>query len=210
MIADEHGPAWPDAGTPAVDQAGAIARLMGDSALFVRVLARFRKEYCEAAAGIHHALDTDDSALALRLVHTLKGAAGMIEARPLRNAAQALEQDMRHGGGDPHARLAQLERALEQVLLELDAVAASLAPPGTVSPAAPEPAPRDALARLPVLLDEGNGDAVDLVREAEAGLRVELGEDAYDRLAAAIESFDFDAALAMLKVRAHAGSAYRP
>lgn len=209
MIDDEHGPARPDAGTPAVDHAGAIARLMGDSALFVRVLARFRKEYCEAAAGIHHALDTGDSALALRLVHTLKGAAGMIEARPLRNAAQALEQDL-HGGEDPHARLAQLERALEQVLLELDAAAASLAPAGTMAPAAPEPAPRDALARLSVLLDEGNGDAVDLVREAEAGLRMELGEDAYDRLAAAIESFDFDAALALLKARVDAGSAYRP
>jgi hypothetical protein len=63
-------------------------------------------------------------------------------------------------------------------------------------------APGDALARLATLLDDGNGDAVDLVREAETALRAALGDERYGRLAAAIESFDFDAALAMLKERA--------
>jgi HPt (histidine-containing phosphotransfer) domain-containing protein len=183
---------------------------MGDAPLFARVLARFRNEYRETAAGIRLALDAGDSALALRLVHTLKGAAGMIEARPLRSAAQALEQMLRHGADTPHARpaqlaqLAQLEQALGQVLQELDAAAASMAPARPKAPAAPASpaAGRDARARLFKLLDDGNGDAVDLVREAEAALMDELGEESYGRLAAAIESFDFDGALAMLKARA--------
>lgn len=193
----------PDADVPAVDHAGGIARLMGDSALFARVLIRFRNEYCEAAAGIRHALDNGDGALALRLVHTLKGAAGMIEARPLKTAAQALEQVLRNGGDVPNARLAQLEQALDQVLRELDVASASLAPArSAVQAPAPGLAQRDVLARLFLLLDEGNGDAVDLVREAEATLRMELGDESFDRLAAAIESFDFDAALPMLKVGA--------
>jgi HPt (histidine-containing phosphotransfer) domain-containing protein len=199
----------PDARTPAVDHAGAIARLMGDAPLFARVLARFRNEYRETAAGIRLALDAGDSALALRLVHTLKGAAGMIEARPLRSAAQALEQTLHHGADTPHARpaqlaqLAQLEQALDQVLQELDAAAASMAPARPKAPAAPgsPAAGRDARARLFKLLGDGNGDAVDLVREAEAALRDELGEESYGRLAAAIESFDFDGALAMLKAQ---------
>jgi HPt (histidine-containing phosphotransfer) domain-containing protein len=201
------GPALPpeppglDAGAPAVDHAGGIARLMGDGVLFARVLARFRNEYRETAAGIRHALDNGDSASALRLAHTLKGAAGMIEARPLKSAAQALEQDLRSGGGDAHACLAPLEQALGQVLRELDAAAAHLPPPKPAAPA-PGPAQRDALARLSALLDEGNGDAVDLVRGAEAALRAELGDEGYDSVAEAIESFDFDAALAMLKNRA--------
>jgi hypothetical protein len=58
---------------------------------------------------------------------------------------------------------------------------------------------REALSRLAMLLDEGNGDAVDLVREAESALRAELGDEMYDRVAGAIEAFDFDGALAMLE-----------
>lgn len=193
----------PDARMPAVDHAGGVARLMGDSALFARILARFRKDYRETAAGIRRALDDGDGVLALRLVHTLKGASGMIEARSLKNAAQALEQDLRRDAGDAYAHLALLEQALDQVLRELDAAAAAASLPPARAPAPVNvPAQRDALTRLVTLLDDGNGDAVDLVREAEATLRAELGDEVFDRLAAMIESFDFDAALAMLNERA--------
>ncbi|WP_051971891.1 Hpt domain-containing protein [Massilia sp. 9096] len=187
-----------DDATPAVDHAGGIARLMGDGPLFARVLARFRKEYRETAAGIRAALDGGDTPLALRLAHTLKGAAGMIEALPLRRAAQSLEQALRGGGGDPYAQLERLERGLERVLRELDEEALSLAPPVPVR-IAPSAFGHDARARLCALLDEGNGDAVDLVREAEASLRTEMGDADYERLADAIESFDFDRALAQLQ-----------
>lgn len=190
-----------DDGAPAVDHAAGIARLMGDAALFARVLARFRKEYRTTAAGIRAALDAADTALALRLVHTLKGAAGMIEAVPLRHRAHALEQTLRGGAGDPYAQLDRLERALDRVLRELDAAAATSAPAASAPAAMPVPMPawpHDARARLAALLDEGNGDAVDLVREAEASLRRELGDAAYERLAEAIVSFDFDDALAQL------------
>ena len=182
---------------PAVNHADGVARLMGDGALFARVLERFRNEYRNAAAIIRRALDDGDGALALRQVHTLKGAAGMIEARPLRGAAQALEQILRKGG-DPHAHLEQLDQALGQLLRELDAGAASLPPARPVAPVS-SIGQREALSRLAMLLDEGNGDAVDLVREAETALRAELGDEMYDRVAAAIESFDFDGALAMLE-----------
>jgi HPt (histidine-containing phosphotransfer) domain-containing protein len=171
---------------------------MGDGALFARVLERFRNEYRNAAAIIRHALDEGDRALALRQVHTMKGAAAMIEARPLRGAAQALEQILRKDG-DPHASLTQLEQALGQVLRELDAGAVSPPPARPVAPAASGVDQRDALARLAMLLDEGNGDAVDLVREAESALRAELGDEMYNRVAGAIGSFDFDGALAMLE-----------
>jgi HPt (histidine-containing phosphotransfer) domain-containing protein len=187
-----------DDGAPAVDHAGGIARLMGDSALFARVLARFRKEYRETAAGIRAALEGGDTPLALRLAHTLKGAAGMIEALPLRRSAQALEQMLRAGAGDPYGQLDQLEQALGRVLRELDAAADSLAAPVPRRPASSALQP-DARARLVALLDEGNGDAVDLVREAEASLRRDVGDAAYERLAEAIESFDFDGALALLR-----------
>jgi HPt (histidine-containing phosphotransfer) domain-containing protein len=86
-----------DPSPPAINRADGIARLMGDAALFARVLARFRKEYRHMAARIRDALAAGDAELALRLAHTIKGAAGMIEAAPLRDEAQALEQLLRDG-----------------------------------------------------------------------------------------------------------------
>ena len=191
---------------PAVNHAGGIARLMGDGALFARVLARFRTEYRQAAAGIRAALDADDTQLALRLVHTLKGAAGMIEAVPLRRQADVVEQGLRNGTGDVDASVARLQDELERVLRELDTLAGTLPDRQAVAPARqPSPAPHDhpdhedALSRLVTLLDDGNGDAVDLVHEAAGTLRVQLGEDRYRAVAGLIDGFDFDGALALLR-----------
>ncbi len=182
---------------PAIDRAGGIARLMGDGALFARVLARFRKEYRHAADGIRHALAAGDVQQAQRLAHTLKGAAGMIEAVPLREEARALEQALRYGSGDHGWRLARLALALERLLRELDA-AERIAPAQAMAQA---PEGGNAAVRLRALLEDGNGDAVDLVQEDAAGLTGELGEECYRQIAAAIEVFDFETALALLNRR---------
>lgn len=197
----------PDASlAPAVNHAGGIARLMGDAALFARVLARFRNEYRQAASSIRVALEHGDTPLALRLVHTLKGAAGMIEAVPLRRAAHALEQRLREGGddGQPYRLLERLQDELERVLRELEASAGNLpARPAGVPPAtgtAPLAADQEGvLERLVALLDEGNGDAVDLARDAAPLLAAQLGETAWRMVAEAVEAFDFDGALALLQ-----------
>ena len=194
----------PDAhDAPAVNHAGGIARLMGDGALFGRVLARFRNEYRQAAAGIRTAHDQGDTALALRLVHTLKGAAGMIEAVPLRRQADIVEGLLRGGAGDVHGSLARLQDELERVLRELDVLASTLPERRPAAPAQqPGQGHGDAAGRLMTLLDEGNGDAVDLVREAGDALAAQLGEDDYRRVADLVEGFDFDGALALLRERA--------
>jgi chemotaxis protein histidine kinase CheA len=187
---------------PAVNHAGGIARLMGDGALFGRVLARFRNEYRQAAAGIRAAHDEGDAVLALRLVHTLKGAAGMIEAVPLRRQAVVVERMLHTGSGDVHGSLVRLQDELERVLCELDALALTLP---ERRPAAPVQRPaemdHDIVDRLMTLLDEGNGDAVDLVREGADALAAQLGEENYRQVADLVEGFDFDGALALLRER---------
>jgi hypothetical protein len=55
---------------------------------------------------------------------------------------------------------------------------------------------------LTTLLDEGNGDAVDLVREGGAALAAQLGEEGFRQVADLVEGFDFDGALALLRERA--------
>lgn len=201
-----------DIAGPAVNHAGGIARLMGDSALFGRVLARFRNEYRQAAAAIRAALDAGDTALALRVVHTLKGAAGMIEAVPLRRETHALEQQLRGGAdGQPYPALMRVQTELERVLHELDVLADTLPQraiaPAPAAAASPIPASEreSVLARLITLLDDGNGDAVDLVRDAAPALAAQLGEAGYRAVAEAIEAFDFDGALALLQARQAGG-----
>lgn len=182
---------------PVVNHADGVARLMGDGVLFARVLARFRQEYRHAGERLRDALAAGDLQLAQRLAHTLKGAAGMIEAVPLREAAQALERALRDGAGDIDAQLARLARSLDHVMRELEAVEGT-APVQTVALQEAQQPQADALPRLRILLADGNGDAADLVRNAAAGLTGELGEDRYRRVAAAIEIFDFESALALL------------
>jgi two-component system sensor histidine kinase/response regulator len=167
------------------------------------VLARFRKDYRHAAERIRETLAAGDIEVAQRQAHTLKGAAGMIEAVPLRDAAQAMEQALRHGDGGLEAHLARLEGALDRVMRELDAAERS-APLQAVALPVAQAASRhgaqaDTLSQLRILLADGNGDAVDLVQEAAASLTRELGEDRYRHVAAAIEVFNFEGALALLK-----------
>jgi two-component system sensor histidine kinase/response regulator len=191
-----------------VNHADGLARLMGDRVLYARVLARFRKEYRDAADRIRGALAAGDIELALRLAHTLKGAAGMIEAVPLREEAHALEQALRQGDGDPGRPLMRLERALARVLRELDAAdgvpqaaSPSSSPSHPPSPPAMQDGGKSVSAQLCALLADGDGDAVDLVQDAAASLTRELGEECYRHIAAAIEVFDFEGALAAITRR---------
>ena len=106
--------------SPVLDSEAGIERLMGDRALYLRVLARFRSDYRDAPRAIRGALDAHDTSLAQRLAHTLKGAAGMIEAPALRAAAQALEDALRGTRRDTGTLLLSVEAALADVLRELD------------------------------------------------------------------------------------------
>jgi len=190
------------ADSPALDHAAGVSRVMGDADLFARVLGRFRTEYHQAAGGIRAALDGGDLATAIRLAHTLKGAAGMIEAVPLRHEAQRLEYLLRHGE-DADAVLAQLRAELERVLGELDGLLAVSPEPHAPASNAALPAQQNdrinAPQRLARLLDDGNGDAVDVVRDDAAALTARLGPELYLQVARAIESFDFDGALEMMQ-----------
>jgi len=202
MDSPDHRPPLDAPDGPAVNHAGGVARLMGDDALFGRVLARFRNEYRQAAAGILAAHEEGNPQLALRLVHTLKGAAAMIEAVPLRRQADAVERALHAGTGDVHGSLARLQAELERVLCELDTLASTLPARTAARPARSHP---DALRTLMTLLDEGNGDAVDVVRDAADALAAELGEDDYRRVADLVEAFDFDGALELLRERVAGG-----
>jgi HPt (histidine-containing phosphotransfer) domain-containing protein len=191
---DPQTPAVPPA--PVLDIETGVERLMGDRAMYLRAVARFRSGYRDSALAIRSALGVADTTLAHRLAHTLKGAAGMIEAPRLRVAALVLEATLRDGG-DAELALARLDGALAEVLGELDAM-------NLLTDAGPSPAPVPALengivASLHALLDIGDGAAVELVAAGRSELSAHLGLRGYEELSAAMEQFDYELALALLE-----------
>jgi len=182
--------------TPVLDSEAGVERLMGNRALYLRILARFGNDYRDAAAAIRGALAAHDTDVAQRLAHTLKGASGMIEAPVLHAAAQALDDALRGGRRDAGPLVLQLEAALAALLRELDAMKmlAAARPPAAMPP------PANALSELRTMLEIGDGAAVELVAAAHGELRAHLGERDYAALSAAVENFDYERALLLLNL----------
>jgi HPt (histidine-containing phosphotransfer) domain-containing protein len=189
-----------------VDVGDGIDRVMGDRELYARMLRRFRKDYSGGDQPIRAALDSGDRALAHRLSHTLKGAAGMIGARPLHHAAAALETALRTASGTELDCLGALTPALSQVIAVLDQLLDDAAPAqahaSVANAAIADPA---LLARLLDLLMSGDGAAIDLLDDAEASLRMILGDAQFNEVALAANEFDYDRALGALRRPAQAG-----
>jgi HPt (histidine-containing phosphotransfer) domain-containing protein len=182
-----------------LDLAGGIERVMGDRGMFARVLSRFRLDYGRTATAIRTALADGDRPLAQRLTHTLKGASGLIEARPLHLQAAALEHALR-AHSDHRGAMDRLETELDRVLRALDKLLKDSAPGPQPQAASAQPlsARADVFTRLRTLLDVGDGAAVEVFDEARASLTDALGAAVMQEVTLAMEAFDFERALKLL------------
>ena len=179
----------------AIDLAAGLERVMGDRPMFLRVLARFAADYRDLTTRLHAALDAGDAVLAQRIAHTLKGAAGMIEAIHLRRLALEVELALKADAVTPRPLIDALDAELAQVLVEVDAL--------RVAPEAPALAgsPVDArdLARLRGMLDIGDGRAPELLALLQPRLLATLGSTRMAALETAVRRFDFEHALLLLE-----------
>lgn len=183
-----------------IDVADGIERLMGNRELYARMLRRFRREYQDATLPIRTAMGDQDKRTAHRLVHSLKGAAGMIGAHRLQQRASVLEQAIRTDSADQREMLASLTPEFQRVLLLLDVLLEGKPPEGLPVQVPSRPLLEDSalLNRLMELLSDGDGAAVDLLEESSASLRVILGDATLQRVTEAVNEFDFDEALVVL------------
>jgi polar amino acid transport system substrate-binding protein len=110
-------PASPDL----IDKDGALARLGNNQELYRRLLLMFQTEYAQFVQAMRAALNANDSVLAIRLAHTLKGVAGTVGANDLRSAAKQLEAAITEGSTSVYeVYLADVERKLALVMLAID------------------------------------------------------------------------------------------
>jgi two-component system sensor histidine kinase/response regulator len=180
-----------------LDFACGMERVMGDRSMFARILSRFRLDYGRTAAAIRTALADGDRPLAQRLTHTLKGASGLIEARPLHLQAAALEQVLR-AHSDHRGAMDRLETELNRVLRELDKLLKDGTTPHQAVATPPAPGRADLFERLRQLLDRGDGAAVEVFEEARVALTDVLGAAVMQELTGAMAVFDFERALKLL------------
>ena len=106
---------------PLLDVRAGVAALMGDEALYRRLLVMFHEREIDFFARFRAASEQGDGDTAMRCAHDLKSAAGTLGMPALQRAATALEEACRLRG-----EAAALEPLLQAVQRQLEPVLASL------------------------------------------------------------------------------------
>ncbi|GAB3738903.1 hypothetical protein GCM10028794_22120 [Silanimonas algicola] len=189
------GTALPD--VPGIDVAEGASRRVGGLAPFLESLVRFRNEHAEDPVRIDAALARGDREAAHRLAHTVKGLCALIGARRAAEAAAALEEALASPAADAAVERAAFAEALGEVLegiAHLPAVREVPAPPASSG----SDGVGEALRRLVDHLEAADADALQVWKtHGQAFLR--RLPDQHAAVQAAIERFDFAAALALLR-----------
>ena len=190
---------WAD--IPGLDVAAGLRRVLGNSELYRRLLARFLFDHAEAPARIAAALRDDNPALAGQIAHSLRGVAANISAMDVERAAAQLDAELRAGAEQPDAALQRLSDAVSTLQ---QALRGRLGP----SPAGPTAGPLDVAAfqalaaRLADRVQDGDPAAVELAAAQEALMGRALGATA-ESFKDSLRRFDFDDALALLDDALH-------
>lgn len=183
-----------------------LQQLMGDRDLYLQILRRFRQRYPDSGCEARTALDNGEPGHAQRIIHTLKGAAGMIGAQQVYLLAAQLEPLCAGPAPAWSALLAQLEQALRALIAAIDELldgdpqqrlSAQAGAAGGGKPHLPET--RMLLLHLARLLDEGDGAAIDVLEQSATVLAASLGVEVFQEVTEAAHQFDFEAALATLQ-----------
>jgi two-component system sensor histidine kinase/response regulator len=179
-----------------------LQQLMGDRALYLQILRRFRQRYPDTADQARAALAAGDGDGAQRAIHTLKGAAGMIGAQQVYMLATTLEPACAGPAAACAAPLAQLEQALRSLISAIDGLLDGADHQSWPEPdhgEASRPAATMLLLHLARLLEEGDGAAIDLLEQSATALAGSLGVAVFEEVSQAAHQFDFETALATLQ-----------
>ena len=203
-------PAAPRAGTPLPAMPGldvelALKRFDGHEALYRRTLRAFAKDYGDGVAPLAAALAEGRHEDLRRGAHTLHGLAGTIGAAALAEIARVLEgAAARRDAAAAGVALGPLAERLAEIVAQIDG---ALEPPppwmasGTaaLADAGPGIDPAHGLTTLRELLSTADSQALDWWQAHQATLRAALPPAAARRLQQAMNTLDFDAALAALQ-----------
>ncbi len=184
---------------PGFDAKEALGRLEGDVQLYRRLLHYFMRDHSGDGVLIEQALLDDDERTARRLLHSLRGAALNLAARDVLSSLREVDTVMKDYGWDAtqlQPRIADLKKALSAAVKAVQNVRPRVDQITEQEQAFRHEPPT--LVLLQTLLHRQSMDA----RQYLERLRGELNaceDDLANRLAAAMDQFDYGRALAMLE-----------
>jgi CheY-like chemotaxis protein len=187
-----------------LDMLAGMSHMGGKASLYRDMLVRFCQTQNSAAREIEAAALALQWEQAERTAHTLKGLAGNIGAKALQSLGQSLESMLKNAQADSgmpdllartQEELQKLVEAITQALASLVPADAEISQQNLAERMAEVP---EILAQLASYLSNSDAAAADLLSEHQAVLRASLGA-LLDPLRAAVDGFDFDEALSILR-----------
>ena len=184
---------------PGVDTQSGLARVGGKVTFYRKILRQFANSQKDAPARIRSALASGDRVTAVREAHTLKGVAGNIGAGKVQAAAKRLEAAIREEAETGEVLIAEVEQILGALVADLASLTANqdTVDVASIEGAAPDLTPK--LDRLQALLEDYDGEAVELVSEIESrAVHTEFARP-IRKIAQRTDEYEFDQALDLLK-----------
>ena len=198
----------------ALDTRDGLARCLGNTDLYRRLLKGFDKTQGPASAQIEQALARHDYDEVLRIAHGVRGLAGNIGAHQLVNAIAQLEEAcLRADPDESVARARAAQDSLQAVLLDIQTLlkARGNGHAGAGSPAPASTVPLAELSpwwsRLSTLIHDQDAQAPDVLRQLLDAQPALATLDEVARLRQTLLHYDFDAAeVALADWRQRAGT----
>ena len=181
---------------PGIDTAAGLARALGDASLYRRLLARYEEQLTEFDEAFRSPIDSGDTEEARRVVHTLNGVSGALGAQVIHKAAMTVESAVAAGFYD-HEQLAPLTQEISHVLPGLSAYLAEQTDEDVAETSGE--ALDDVIRQLTDYLESSSADAAEYFEQHEGLLKRSLGGMVFPRLQRAIQAYDFDTAIELLK-----------
>ena len=199
------------ASVPGLDVARGLTMLRGNSSKYLELLGRFLTFHVNDMAALEQGLATGDLEGALRVAHTLKGAAATMGAIQLSTLARRIEDILREAqSGEPPAR--QLESCIEDVRSYYSVLFAAVSPLLQLRESVPGmpdfKAAKRVLTELASLLNQGDMAAAKILDDNTPLLRAAMG-DSFEQLSLEIKQFSFESAATILDTFMKSGVADR-
>ncbi|QSA99561.1 PAS domain S-box protein [Methylomonas sp. EFPC1] len=175
-----------------------IRRIGGKEAAYRKQLRRFREHYANAVDELQRILQTDNLTAAENYCHSLKGVAGNIGANAFYECIAGIDAGLKQQQRPAAEHIEQLRDLLQQVMTDID----SLTPPPTPAALPAQPLSVEAISakitRLMAVLESDLGAAEALIGDLRKGTAGSEFEADFEAIAAEVDAFNIDQAIAML------------
>jgi signal transduction histidine kinase/HPt (histidine-containing phosphotransfer) domain-containing protein/FixJ family two-component response regulator len=173
-----------------------LKTVRGDVSWYWKLLLEFLTFHADDMLQIRKSLERHEQSNAIRVAHTLKGAAAALGLVALSDQAKQLESTLSNGVTAVENQIQNMESDLLQLSQSVQSIQQAQSQP--VVPADPRHS-KQVLDELLVILRTGDFHANQIFRDQQALLRSSLPHGAFTQLEAAVNTYDFEAAVKLIE-----------